>query len=150
MTETIVVDGITFYRYPESNRRADRLYYTARVAGKTKRLHVYLWEKKHGPVPHGFHIHHENGDSSDNRDSNLVATRSTVHKSDHAKGDWNKERETVSKVCKQCGKTYQAHGRMAKKSQFCSHTCLSNYRYQNSPAVREMAHYRYKERKANT
>ena len=44
-----------------------------------KRLHRYVWEKEVGTIPKGFHVHHLNGDKSDNRIENLALMNGTGH-----------------------------------------------------------------------
>ncbi len=51
--------------------------------GKRQRMHVYVWEQAHGPVPEGCEIHHVNGDRSDNRIENLQALVAYDHKRLH-------------------------------------------------------------------
>lgn len=41
--------------------------------------HVLVWEKAHGKVPQGWHVHHINGVKSDNRLENLVALSARDH-----------------------------------------------------------------------
>lgn len=38
---------------------------------KTFYLHRVIWETAHGEIPHGFDVHHKNGDKTDNRITNL-------------------------------------------------------------------------------
>jgi hypothetical protein len=48
---------------------------------KTKDTHVVVWEWAHGPVPKGKEVHHKNGNTKDNRLSNLeLVTRSKNEK----------------------------------------------------------------------
>lgn len=70
-----IVDGIKFYMDRE------RGYWTSRKGG---RLHRYLWQKANGPIPKGYHVHHINGDLSDNSIENLEC----LSPSDHAKHHW--------------------------------------------------------------
>ena len=41
--------------------------------------HIVVWEKRHGPVPKGWHIHHRNGIKHDNRIENLEAMTPKKH-----------------------------------------------------------------------
>lgn len=47
--------------------------------GKRKRMHVYVWEYYHGPVLEGCHIHHVDGDKSNNDIENLAMMNKSEH-----------------------------------------------------------------------
>lgn len=52
-----------------------------------KMLHKLIWEKWYGlPVPQGYHIHHINGDKSDNRIQNLQCVTQKAHNRFHTRG----------------------------------------------------------------
>src|SRR5690349_5370469 len=53
-------------------------YYFAHV-----RLHRAVWEQVHGPIPKGYHIHHINGNKTDNRLENLELLTRGEHSSRH-------------------------------------------------------------------
>lgn len=90
-TETVTVDGIRFVRYPDSDRRNDRVYYKGHVPGKGIRyLHRYLWRREHGPIPDGHHVHHLDGDPLNNALENLVCMPGRRHMSKHSK-QWHEE-----------------------------------------------------------
>lgn len=48
--------------------------------------HIYVWESKYGDVPEGYHIHHVNGDRTDNRSINLQLMSSEDHIRWHMSG----------------------------------------------------------------
>lgn len=45
--------------------------------------HVLVWEKAHGPVPSGHHVHHKNAVRDDNRLRNLQCLSPSDHKRTH-------------------------------------------------------------------
>lgn len=53
--------------------------------GIRKRMHVYVWEHYNGRVPSGCHVHHIDGDKSNNSIGNLEVLKSTDHLSMHGK-----------------------------------------------------------------
>lgn len=85
--QVIILDGFKFCRYPEAKRASDRNYYKGwvRVSGKWQKvaLHRYVWQKTNGDIPTGFHIHHINGEYSDNRIENLHLISHAEHLSQH-------------------------------------------------------------------
>ena len=60
-------------------------YYLCATAddGKRKRMHVYVWEYFNGPVPKGYHIHHIDGDKSNNNIKNLQLLLAMEHEKLH-------------------------------------------------------------------
>lgn len=91
-SESIIVDGITFRRYPDSECSSTRNYF--RSSGWSTEgpvyLHRYLWERAHGPVPEGCHVHHKDGDPSNNSLENLEVVTPGEHwgKHDEARKRW--------------------------------------------------------------
>lgn len=49
-----------------------------------KRLHRTVWEYYNGPVPKGCHVHHIDGDRSNNNIENLFCETASQHESYHA------------------------------------------------------------------
>lgn len=57
-----------------------------------KRLHRAVWEYHNGEIPKGFHVHHKDGDRSNNSIDNLELMAASAHLSEHGKDERNKER----------------------------------------------------------
>ena len=93
-TRFIECDGIKFY----SDQRG---YWQTgwSKAKRSKRLHVYLWEKYNGEIPEGYHVHHADGDKSNNDISNLVLMSQSEHMKHHNNTDEMKAmfRKTLAK-----------------------------------------------------
>lgn len=88
--ESIVFNGITFRRYPNSLNISDQRYYRANGGLRKKGisyLHHEVWKYYHGEIPKGYHIHHKDGDTLNNSIDNLEALPGREHLSEH-----NKER----------------------------------------------------------
>lgn len=60
---------------------------------KGKRLHRCVWEYHFGEIPKGYHIHHKDGDRSNNDISNLELVESF----DHLSGHMNEEKRAMSR-----------------------------------------------------
>lgn len=55
-------------------------YVELNIDGRKVLEHRYVWEQAYGPIPSNVHIHHANGDKTDNRLENLVATDARGHR----------------------------------------------------------------------
>ena len=88
----IVYDGLRFCRDEKTG------YYLNSTI--RKRLHRYVWEKEVGPIPKGFHVHHINGNKSDNRIENLSIMTATGHERLHNQEQDRKEkaRERMKRI----------------------------------------------------
>lgn len=103
-------------------------------------LHRAIWTVHRGPIPPGFHIHHVNGDKSDNRLENLECLSHGEHSSRHCQEKLAPHREKAIAgsiaatrrntaihrqrvlTCAQCGGSYSsgsAHPRV-----YCSSACI--------------------------
>lgn len=64
-----------------------------------KRLHRYVWEYHNGAIPKGYHIHHKDGDRTNNDISNLVLVEAKEHLSGHmTKEKREQSRKNVQKA----------------------------------------------------
>jgi hypothetical protein len=85
-SEVIVYKGIKYRRYPESDRWPDRVYFTPsgnhRKAG-VGRLHQEIYKDHNGPIPDGYHVHHDDHDPLNNDPANLVLVKGSEHLSHH-------------------------------------------------------------------
>ena len=58
-------------------------YIRLSIAGQIVYEHRYVWERAHGPIPDGFHVHHRNHDRADNRLENLSLIEGREHNRRH-------------------------------------------------------------------
>lgn len=82
-SETVEYKGMTFRRYPDADRRSDRVYFKKTVRGKPCYLHRMVYEDANGPIPKGMHIHHIDGDEGNNDISNLEMLTPSDHINEH-------------------------------------------------------------------
>lgn len=68
------IDGIKFFQRKDG-------YFKARI----KYAHRYVWEKNFGEIPKDFHVHHKDGDKSNNKISNLELIDKREHATLHKK-----------------------------------------------------------------
>ena len=87
--ETTEYDGQIYYRYPESPRRSDRVYYKK----ITLYLHKKIWEDAYGEIPKGFHIHHKDGNTGNNSLGNLEILSCKDHRGKHEKAMTQKQKD---------------------------------------------------------
>lgn len=59
--------------------KGDRYYLNKGYYIYTERLHRRIWKDAYGEIPEGCHIHHKNGDSTDNRLENLECIGKREH-----------------------------------------------------------------------
>lgn len=58
---------------------------------KGKRLHRAVWEAYNGEVPEGYHVHHIDGDRSNNQIENLALVPGLAHIRQHAREESRRE-----------------------------------------------------------
>ena len=74
----VILDGIKFYETSQG-------YLMGNYKGKPIRMHIYVWQKHNGEIPDGFHVHHKDGDKTNNDISNLELLPKFEHLSTHSK-----------------------------------------------------------------
>src|SRR5262245_26989287 len=91
------------------------LGYETQPDGTRKRIgdyeHRIVWREAHGEIPKSYHVHHRNGDRTDNRLENLELMSWHAHGKIHGpesrgKGDhWALKHD----ACVECGTTERRH-----------------------------------------
>ncbi|MCY3636380.1 MAG: HNH endonuclease signature motif containing protein [bacterium] len=109
-------------------------------------LHRAIWTDAHGPIPDGHHIHHIDGNPTNNDLANLECLPAGAHIAKHARnrpphtaeakariGDANRkhwaERKPRDITCAVCGTVFQSTGTRAK---FCSTSCATKDRHRRT------------------
>ena len=92
--ETIVYKGKKYHRYPNSKRRQHREYYYRhdKWGEPPFPLHRQIYLDFNGEIPEGYHIHHIDGDTSNNSPDNLEAISPTEHRKRHPASEETKEK----------------------------------------------------------
>lgn len=94
-SERVEAFGKTWYRYPDSKRRSDAVYF--KLQGEY--LHRRVWQHHHGEIPEGFHVHHRDEDTSNNEISNLELLAHGDHIRHHQAGRCSQnKREHLDRV----------------------------------------------------
>lgn len=84
--DEVEYNGITFRRYPNSDNWSDRNYYrpnSSHIADGVEALHREVWKDHNGPIPDGHHIHHKDGDPTNNKPENLGCVTPKEHAERH-------------------------------------------------------------------
>lgn len=87
--EEVEFEGVTYRRYPNSENRTDRVYFTPNGtlrANGAKRLHEAVWVAANGPIPDGWHVHHIDGNPLNNELVNLECLSAGDHARHHHSG----------------------------------------------------------------
>jgi len=93
--ESVVFNGRRYNRYPESSNPAHRRYF----ARAGHRLHRDVWEFYNGPIPRGMHIHHIDGDTTNNEIANLECVPETDHRRHHGASErTDKQRQHLESI----------------------------------------------------
>lgn len=85
---------------------------------RTLRLHRVVWEHHNGPIPDGWHVHHDNEDKGDNEIGNLRCMPNSEHNHTHGvfrrdRSQWRKP-EPFTVPCDACGVDLQRVTRVPK------------------------------------
>lgn len=111
-------------------------------------LHRAIWELHRGPIPDGYHVHHEDEDPGNNQPWNLELLSPAEHVAKHeprgfrifsyaersvnAKETWAR-RGHIEFKCLQCGRFGTT--RSQRRRQFCNKNC--GRRYKTAMAIKE-------------
>ena len=95
--ETTTYNGHKFHRYPDAKRESDRKYFKGwvEIDGEWKKitLHRYMWLVERGPIPEGYHVHHVDGDYSNNTIGNLALLLGAEHIKHHGENMPEEQKE---------------------------------------------------------
>lgn len=117
--EEVEWQGRRFRRYPDHERRSQRVYFMA-TNGSREYLHRAIYVHHHGPIPDGWHVHHRDHDPLNNDPDNLVAMSPSAHAELHGR---NLPAHLVE--CAGCGQQFTGHRDWAK---WCSPACKERTR----------------------
>lgn len=84
--DAVEYNGIEFRRYPDSDNPADRNYYrphSGHIENGVEALHREVWKEHNGEIPDGHHIHHADGDPTNNDIGNLECLSPGEHLKRH-------------------------------------------------------------------
>jgi len=118
-------DGRSFGFYWDGDRRRYEYRYQ------------WVWKQANGPIPEGMHIHHINGDSSDDRIENLammsrenhlrIHTGDPVHQAKMLAARGLKPTDKTLYKCERCGVMFKSYPRykdgIPEPRRFCSMRC---------------------------
>jgi hypothetical protein len=132
VSQTVVFEDVVYYRYPDSSRRSDRVYYKGWRNGIKAYLHVAIYESIRGTIPQGFEVHHKDENSLNNPfdGSNYELLPVREHRIHHAPYGIGRSgrpllREPWESMCWECGKPIIAR---TKKKRFCDVNCGNAFR----------------------
>src|ERR1700722_4176271 len=93
--ESVVFNGITFRRYPDSKNLSDARYFrpsSGYYKHDIRYLHREVWKAHNGPIPAGHDVHHKDHNTGNNDISNLEILPEFDHHSMHGKLlEWDPE-----------------------------------------------------------
>lgn len=112
--DVIVYRGIRFRRYPNAEKRTERVYYTPGQGDRRKgvqRLHQEVWKDAHGveSIPIGYHVHHLDEDTFNNDPANLELIRASDHLKEHAASEkWIAARQAWMEAGREAAKEWHS------------------------------------------
>lgn len=80
MGQIACIDDYVFRR----DKKTGYYLSTKPIGAKRKRLHVYVWEREHGTIPKGYHVHHIDHNKANNEPDNLALLTASQHRQIHA------------------------------------------------------------------
>ena len=120
--------------------------------------HRLVWERHHGAIPAGYHVHHKNGDRRDNRLENLELLPAVEHHRHHflEQGATQEHKQRASKniksawesmpvltlQCVVCGFEFQKKQHLTRgAAKYCSPKCRGKdyYRAVTRPKLQAAA-----------
>lgn len=99
-------------------------------------LHRFVYERAHGPIPDGWHVHHDDHNPLNNDPSNLVAKTPAQHWAEHHEErgpDWHRLGGAATWAnatyreyfCKQCNEPFSS--RAQQRPDCCSALCRERW-----------------------
>src|ERR1019366_3246098 len=129
VSQTVVFEGVVYYRYPDSSRRSDRVYFKGWRNKVKTYLHVAMWEAKFGAVPEGFEVHHKDGGSLQNEYGNFELLTIHEHRKHHAPwGIGRLGRPATKELGIRCWECRKAIIAKSRKKRFCDVNCGNAFR----------------------
>lgn len=92
------MDGLVFFQGVRFRRYPTQPYYIGFRNGKNVYLHRMVWQEAHGPIPAGLHVHHKDGDVTNNDIDNLELISAEDHGRAHAREALQAKRSAASRA----------------------------------------------------
>lgn len=117
--------GRKYRRFPDHESWHRRSYFMATTTPRTY-LHRDIYEREHGPLDPGMHVHHVDHDPLNNSIGNLVAISASEHAALHVL-----EAERREATCDECGADFPA---VHDRARWCSPACKERRRRREGTA----------------
>lgn len=114
--ESIKFNGRNYSRWSKS--KSNPYFYNGTL---NSYLHRDIWEFHFGKIPKGHHIHHKDGNKSNNDISNLECLSAI----DHFRGHFKAKKKEKS-FCENCGSPME---KVFARKRLCSKACKANARF---------------------